>query len=664
MRSALTFFKWLGGSLLGLLLLVLLAVFIFNLIPCRQYSPFLVRQIEKLTAAEVQSFGACRVHIGWQPELALTHFALRQTKAQSPWESLSLEESSLRFRLWPLLTKGLLIVEAYRLEGARLALQVTEPTEEIKSKSLEDSLRSLSRLYVREATLIDVGLSYRGSASQGKEAEKPSFTAHIERLDAQAADADAPILVRGQGDVLGLPLTLNGEAGSLRLFQASDRTYPLLIRAHVADQDLILSAQLDPDRPTQMLQLTAKGASLKALSAFLGRDLGRVPAYRLQVMLEHSPQLFRFPQMSLILGRSEVNASGRIDLGGERPALQAEVEVPLLRHEDLTSWQASPAATPRAKPGEKSQGPLFSHETFAFKALRAMDAAIHLKIAAYTGAAMGQILDRAEVRVSLKAGDLQIKPLKLGIAGGAIEGSLQLDASRPEARFTSVLKLRRIDLKTLFGPFARDIPVIKLKPSELAQGLIAGQIKLKAQGKSPHALAQSLDGSLRLALEEGRLSATVIEAFGFDLTETITSWFANNPTTPLQCMIASFDASQGRFDTKAFLIATADSNIVGRGFVDLGRETLHLTLEARPKDFSVGSARSPITIEGPLRSPRVALGAKGLAARSIAAAALGALVNPLLAIVPFIEPGLEKGGACLKYVDQITAITQKSKAKL
>jgi uncharacterized protein involved in outer membrane biogenesis len=72
--------------------------------------------------------------------------------------------------------------------------------------------------------------------------------------------------------------------------------------------------------------------------------------------------------------------------------------------------------------------------------------------------------------------------------------------------------------------------------------------------------------------------------------------------------------------------------------VNLAQETLDLTLVPRTKVVSLVSLRSPIHITGGFRSPAVALDRGRVVARGAGAVALG-LINPLLALLPLVDPG-------------------------
>ena len=79
----------------------------------------------------------------------------------------------------------------------------------------------------------------------------------------------------------------------------------------------------------------------------------------------------------------------------------------------------------------------------------------------------------------------------------------------------------------------------------------------------------------------------------------------------------------------------------------------------------------PIEIKGPLAKPDIDLQTGGAVAQGGLAAALGSLVNPLAAILPFVTPGLEKDADCAALVAEArgegvavsTAQTTPAKAK-
>src|SRR5262249_44262132 len=83
------------------------------------------------------------------------------------------------------------------------------------------------------------------------------------------------------------------------------------------------------------------------------------------------------------------------------------------------------------------------------------------------------------------------------------------------------------------------------------------------------------------------------------------------------------------------------------GSLNLGSEQFDLRLHGEPKKLRLLRLRSPITIRGPMLHPSVGVepDMKAIAQTGVATA-LGALVTPLAAVVPFVDPGLAKEADC------------------
>ena len=74
------------------------------------------------------------------------------------------------------------------------------------------------------------------------------------------------------------------------------------------------------------------------------------------------------------------------------------------------------------------------------------------------------------------------------------------------------------------------------------------------------------------------------------------------------------------------------------GSLSLATEALDLRVGVTPTNFSPLALRTPVLLRGTFANPRVSLEAGRLGAR-IGASALLSLVNPLAALIPFIDVG-------------------------
>jgi len=93
-----------------------------------------------------------------------------------------------------------------------------------------------------------------------------------------------------------------------------------------------------------------------------------------------------------------------------------------------------------------------------------------------------------------------------------------------------------------------------------------------------------------------------------------------------------------------FVLNTKNSTIWIDGAVSLRDESLDLRAVVSPKDFSPLTLRTPVHVKGTFAKPAVSLELGKLAGKA-GAAGLLALLNPLAAIIPFIDPGSKKEAA-------------------
>jgi uncharacterized protein involved in outer membrane biogenesis len=107
---------------------------------------------------------------------------------------------------------------------------------------------------------------------------------------------------------------------------------------------------------------------------------------------------------------------------------------------------------------------------------------------------------------------------------------------------------------------------------------------------------------------------------------------------PIMCNVADLDIAKGVARPKVFIINTRDSTVWIDGTVSFRDESLDLRAVVSPKDFSPLTLRTPLHVKGTLGAPKVSV-EMGKLAGKVGAAALLSLLNPLAAIIPFIDTG-------------------------
>jgi uncharacterized protein involved in outer membrane biogenesis len=106
----------------------------------------------------------------------------------------------------------------------------------------------------------------------------------------------------------------------------------------------------------------------------------------------------------------------------------------------------------------------------------------------------------------------------------------------------------------------------------------------------------------------------------------------------MQCAVMDFDTKNGTVKPQVALIDTDVTLVLIDGKINLPEEELDLRLTAKPRNVSPFTLRSPIRVKGTFLNPDVSPVKGPIAARVAGGVAL-AFINPLAAILPFVDLG-------------------------
>jgi uncharacterized protein involved in outer membrane biogenesis len=134
-------------------------------------------------------------------------------------------------------------------------------------------------------------------------------------------------------------------------------------------------------------------------------------------------------------------------------------------------------------------------------------------------------------------------------------------------------------------------------------GQVNGQFDLTGKGNSVGSLLASSNGKLGLVVAGGEVSKLMMEKIGLHLWEILSLNLTGDRLVKLRCAVADFDVKQGRMTASALVFDTQVTTLIGTGTIDLGHETLDLTLNPRTKKTSPLALTSPIYIRGSFAQP-------------------------------------------------------------
>ncbi|NDU80217.1 MAG: AsmA family protein [Ferrovum sp.] len=231
---------------------------------------------------------------------------------------------------------------------------------------------------------------------------------------------------------------------------------------------------------------------------------------------------------------------------------------------------------------------------------------------------------------------LTLDPLKFGVAGGTLAGSITLNGQHDPIQAKLNIRARKILLNQLF-------PTTELTKTSIGQ--LNGNFDLTGSGNAVNQMLANADGKVILLVDGGKISKLMMEKIGLHLWEILQLKITGDKVINLNCAVTDFDVKQGIMQTKVMVLDTPVTTIIGSGDINLAQETLNLDLQPHTKVFSPLALHSPIYIRGKFSEPEVSLDKTKLALRSTGALILG-VINPFLAIIPLVDTGPGKNSEC------------------
>lgn len=333
-----------------------------------------------------------------------------------------------------------------------------------------------------------------------------------------------------------------------------------------------------------------------------------------------------------------------VDLGpliGVKPTIKSasrkadsktDVKANTIAQDDQTVFDSKSKANGTSRTSTDRALPTSAFKTDRWKA---MDADIF-----FTGASI--IRDEAlpisdmSTHMIMNEGVLTLDPLKFGVAGGTMVGTIRLDGkSNPlDGKFDVVA--RHLQLKKLFPAF---------QPMNTSFGELNGDARLAGRGNSWAAQAATSNGEVKLLVNDGAISNTLLEEAGLNVANIVAAKLFGDKVVKINCAAADFVVKNGLLNSQFFALDTSDALINVDGTVNLATEEMMLDVYPHTKAFRVFSLRSPLYVRGTFKKPDVGVMKGPLIARGAAAIALG-VVTPFASLLALVAPSNDQSSPC------------------
>jgi len=419
------------------------------------------------------------------------------------------------------------------------------------------------------------------------------FDGTISAHDVDAHQGTQPLRIEGKGQLNGRPVDF--EIGGDPLRNASrGQHYGFKFSEHSSGSHLTGSGFLHQgfDLRTYDAMFEVSGVDLRDMYYLTGTKLIDTGSYHLSGSLARRGYTSFFSNLLVKSGQSDLHGSASIESAKGRLNVEADLESQFLRLADLGLRAAG------RDPEPASNQMLLSRAAPDPAALLRGKAAVQFR--AQRVQAGHTTLSALAMKLTNDHGELTITPVSGEIMGGRLSAEIKIDARKEIPAVQLEVRINDMQL----GQYPRKEP----GPPAI-EGSLAVRINLTGRGKSLHDAAANANGTVVARLPGGMVRDSLAELTGVDLRGLGLLLAKDKKEVQVRCGIASFEAHDGTLTAKNFMLDTAPVLIEGGGFIDLGTETLDLTLRGYPKQVRFFQLRSPILIKGTLKSPSISIAA-------------------------------------------------------
>ena len=462
-----------------------------------------------------------------------------------------------------------------------------------------------------------------------------------------------PFRVKAGGTINNGPFSLDVAGGPLRAL-TPDRPYPFSLAITAGQNEIQAEGKiLKPFDPSELeLQVEARGRDLAELYYLTQITLPNSPPYEVRAHIVRHGMRIAVKDIAGSWGASDVSGSTDIDASTKRPTVKADLVSRHLYLKDFASItgsraSAAPASLDKARPGSEKKNvattppaqnaELFPNAHLQVKRLHAVDADLRFRA---TSIEAGKVpFTELALHVKLADGVLSLEPFEFDLPKGRVDGSVRIDS-------TTVPPTVRIESR------ARDVGLAQFKSggpgaAPPVDGTLDARAVLDGTGDSVHNLMSDANGMMTFVIPSGDIRSAFAELAGIDVAKGIGLLVEKgDQRMPIRCGVAQFALEDGTAHAKDIVFDTQNVLISGEGQIYLGPEKLDLTIQGQPKKLRLLRLRAPVEIKGRLLKPSFRLEPGHVLKQGGAAAALGALLTPLAAVLAFVDPGLAKDQNC------------------
>ena len=441
-----------------------------------------------------------------------------------------------------------------------------------------------------------------------------------------------------KGQYHGQKLNGTGKVGGLLALKDAAQPFPVQADVQIGDTHATVAGTLiDPQNLGALdLRLKLSGSSLGNLYPLTGVTLPDSPAYATDghlIARLHDPAgaNFRYEGFNGKIGNSDIHGDLGFVASQPRPKLTGALVSNQLLFTDLAPLIGADSNAAQKKRGGDSKQPagkVLPVEEFQTDRWRAMDADVE-----FTGKKIVQSPDLPfsdlYTHVVLDDGQLSLQPLRFGVAGGKLDADVRLDGRNQPLQGRAKVSARKLKLKQLFPTF---------EPMKTSFGELNGDADIGGRGNSIAALLGSANGDLKMLVNDGAISRSLMEIAGLNVGNYVVGKLFGDKDVKINCAASDMGIKDGLLSTRLFVFDTENAIIYIDGTANFKTEQLDLAIKPESKGFRVFSLRSPLYVRGPFAKPSAGVQTGPLLLRGAGMVLLGAAIGPAAGLLALVAP--------------------------
>lgn len=464
------------------------------------------------------------------------------------------------------------------------------------------------------------------------------------------------------GTYKNTPVDGSGKSGAVLALESATQPFPIQARVHIDTSKIAVVGTLtDPMHLSALnMRVWFAGASMAKLYPILGITLPDTPPFATEGHLSAEVHVqgsrYTYRNFRGRVGGSDIGGNLQVVTGGPRMKLTGDLHSQLLRFADLGALVGAGSQTEKEQRGDTTPQPgnkALPVEQFHTNRLQAMDADVTFE-AARIERPNTLPINALSTHIRLDNGVLKLDPLHAGVAGGTVEGNVQMDSTVQPMRTALDLRARRLQLKQMF-------PTVQSMQNSF--GEINGDVTMNGVGSSTAGLLSHAGGDVKLLMDNGVISKTLLELAGLNVANVVVRKLFGDQNVKINCLAVDMTGNDGVFTSHLFVLDTSDATVNVDGSINFRDEHMDLNVVPHTKGLRVLSLRSPLYVKGTFKDPDVGVKPGPLILRGAGAAALAALAAPAAALLAVVVPSHDQQNNCQQVLTQLRSAPPPGKVK-